>query len=79
MDQGRTTQNKKSFYEVFLELLSHGRKVGKTCIQIEAASPFMAAVKADKAIEGRYGESIVARTIRVAQITEDEFFYCMVA
>ena len=35
-----------NFYEVFVKLMSHGREVGRTCVQLQANSPFMAAVKA---------------------------------
>ena len=79
MKEGRITQKSKGFYEVFLRLISHGKEIGRTCVQLEANSPFMAAVKADKAMEGRYGEDIVTRTLRVSQISEDEFLYCMAA
>ena len=67
------------FYEVFVKLISHGKDIGKTCIQLQASSPFMASVKAEDAIDGRYGENIISRTLRVSQITEDEFLYQMAA
>ena len=68
-----------NFYEVFVKLMSHGREVGRTCVQLQANSPFMAAVKAEEAIDHRYGEDVLSRTLRVSQITEDEFLYCMAA
>ena len=68
-----------NFYEVFVKLMSHGREIGKTCVQLQASSPFMAAVKAENTIDHRYGEDVMSRTLRVSQITEDEFLYCMAA
>jgi hypothetical protein len=67
------------FYEVFVNLVSHGKEIGKTCIQVQASSPFMAAVKAEDSVDGRYGEDILSHTLRVSQITEDEFLYQMAA
>ena len=67
------------FYEVFVKLMNHGKEVGKSCIQLQASSPFMASVKAEDSIDGRYGEDIISRTLRVSQITEDEFLYQMAA
>ena len=72
-------KKKTFFYEVFLKLVAHGKEIGRTCVQLEASSAFMAAVKADKAMEGRYGKNVISRTMRVSQITEDEFLYCMAA
>jgi hypothetical protein len=63
------------YYEVFLKLMSHGREIGRTCVQIEAASPFMASLKANEIIDRRYGEETLARTLRVSQISLDEFLY----
>ena len=68
-----------NFYEVFVKLMRHGREIGKTCVQLQANSPFMAAVKAEDSIDHRYGEDVLSRTLRVSQITEDEFLYCMAA
>ena len=67
------------FYEVFLGLVSHGKEIGRTCIQLKASSPFLAAVKAEDTIDHRYGEDVISRTLRVSQITEDEFLYHMAA
>ena len=67
------------FYEVFVRLLSHGREVGKTCIQLQASSPFMAAVQAEDVIDHRYGEDVISRTLRVSRISEAEFLYQMAA
>ena len=67
------------FYEVFVKLINHGREIGRTCIQLQASSPFMAAVKAEDAIDHRYGEDVISRTLRVSQISEDEFLYQMAA
>ena len=67
------------FYEVFVKLLSHGRVVGKTCVQLRATSPFMAAVEAEKAIDGRYGEDVFSHTLRVDPISEEEFLYVQAA
>ena len=66
-------------YEVFVKLLSHGRKIGRTCVQIQASSPFMAAVNAENAIEHKYGDSVTSKTIQVSQISRDEFMYLMAA
>ena len=67
------------FYEVFVRLVNHGKEIGKTCVQLRASSPFMAALKAEKVIDGRYGESVVSHTIRVDSITKDEFLYQLAA
>ena len=75
----RNRTKTKGFYEVFVKLMSNGKELGKSCIQMQANSPFMAALEASKVMEGRYGENIVTRTIRVTRITEDEFLYCMAA
>lgn len=63
------------FYEIFLSLASHGREIGRTCIQLQERTPFLAAVAAEDAIDGRYGKEITCHTIRVEEITEDEFVY----
>ncbi len=68
-----------NFYEVFVKLVNHGREVGRTCIQLQATSPFMAALEAEKSIDHRYGEDVLSRTLRVSQITKDEFLYQMAA
>ncbi len=75
----KTDHNGNLFYEVFVKLINHGREIGRTCIQLKATSPFMAAVKAEDAIDHRYGANIISSTLRVSQITEDEFLYQMVA
>jgi hypothetical protein len=67
------------FYEVFVRLVNHGKEIGKTCVQLKANSPFMAALEAEKAIDGRYGESVVSHTIRVDSISEDEFLHLLAA
>jgi hypothetical protein len=63
------------FYEVFLKLVSHGREIGRTCIQLQASTPFMAALEAEKIIDFRYGNDVISRTLRVDSITEEEFLY----
>lgn len=68
-----------NFYEVFLKLVSHEKEIGRTAIQLEAITPFMAALKAGKLMEGRYGKDVISSTLRVSQITEDEFLYQMAA
>ena len=60
------------FYEVFLKLIAHGKEIGKTCIQVKAESPFTAVVKAEDVIDHQY-ENVISRTLRVLQISEDEF------
>ena len=67
------------FYEVFMKLVSHGKEIGKTAVQLDATSPFMAAIQAEDAVDGRYGESVLSHTLRVSEITEDEFLYQMAA
>ena len=68
-----------NFYEVFLGLDHHGRKIGGTCIQLPAESPFMAAVRAENVINDRYGADVISHCLRVSPITEDEFIYCRAA
>ena len=79
MKQNNTKTPIKDFYEVFLKLLAHGKEIGVICIQLRASSPFMAAVKADKEVDGRYGEDVISRTLRVDKITEEEFLYVQAA
>jgi hypothetical protein len=67
------------FYEVFLGLVSHGKEIGRTCIQLKASSPFLAAVKAEDTIDHRYGEDVISRTLRVSQISKEEYLYVMAA
>jgi len=67
------------FYEVFVKLVAHGKDIGKTCIQLQAVSPFMASVEASKQIDHRYGQDVISRTLRVSEITEQEFLYQMAA
>lgn len=67
------------FYEVFMRLVNHGKEIGQTCVQLRANSPCMAALEAEKAVDGRYGESVVSHTIRVDSITKDEFIYQLAA
>ena len=50
------------FYEVFMELISHGKAIGKTCIQVSAESQFTAAMEAETIVNGRYGENIFSHT-----------------
>ena len=67
------------FFEVFVQLMNHGKEIGRTCLQLRATSPFMAAAVADKIIDDRYGENVVGRTLRVDEITEEEFLYVQAA
>lgn len=67
------------FYEVFLRLTAHSREIGRTCVQLQASSPFMAALEAQNSIEGRYGRDVISRILRVSQITEDEYLYQLAA
>ena len=67
------------FYEVFLELVNHGRDVGRTCIQLSATSPFSASMEAERIVNERYGLNIFSHTLRVSPITEDEFLYQLAA
>ena len=66
-------------YEVFVKLVSHGKEIGKTCIQLQASSPFQAAAQAGEAVDSSYGKGLVSRTLRVSEISEDEFLYQMAA
>ena len=68
-----------NFYEVFMELINHGRTIGKTCIQLSATSQFSAAMEAEKIVNERYGRNIYSHTIRVLPITQDEFLYQLAA
>ena len=68
-----------NYFEVFVKLMNRGREIGRTCIQLQASSPFMAALEAEKSIDGRYGQDVISRTLRVSQITEEEFLYQMAA
>jgi hypothetical protein len=63
------------FYEVFLELISGERRIGKTALQLRANSRFSAAMLAEKIINGRYGSNIYSHTVRVSSIPEEEFLY----
>ena len=67
------------FYKVLLELVNHGRNVGKTCIQLSATSPFSASMEAERIINKRYSLNIYSHTLRVSPITEDEFLYQLAA
>ena len=75
----RGAERVNGFYEVFLKLVSHGRDIGRTCLQLQASSPFMAATEADRIIDDRYGENVVSRTLRVDEISEEEFLYVQAA
>ncbi len=79
MEAIRANPSEGSFFEVFVNLMSHGCEVGKTCIQLQASSPFTAALEAEKTIDGRYGQDIISSTLRVSQITKDEFLYLQAA
>ena len=68
-----------NFYEVFVKLINHGREIGRTCVQLRASSPFMAALEAEKTVDGRYGRDVISRTFKVSRITEDEFLYQLAA
>lgn len=68
-----------SFYEIYLELLSGSKRIGKTCIQLQSKSRFQAALLAERIINGRYGENVYCRTLKVSSITEDEFLYQLAA
>jgi hypothetical protein len=63
------------YFEVFLELISNGRSIGKTCVQISASSQFTAAMEAETIVNGRYGENIYSHAVRVSPISESEFIY----
>lgn len=63
------------FYEVFMELISHGKAIGKTCIQVSAESQFTAAMEAETIVNGRYGENIFSHTLKVTPISESEYIY----
>lgn len=69
------------FYDVSLNLHCHGCRIGRTSVQIplRAASPFIAARKAEKTVNARYRQGINSRTISVNPISEEEFYYEMAA
>ena len=79
MKDGKGVKGSNGFFEVFLKLMNHGKEIGRTCLQLRASSPFMAAAEADRIIDDRYGENVVARTLRVDEISEEEFLYVQVA
>lgn len=79
MEMVKRDQDENYFYEVFVKLMNHGKEIGKTCIQLRAKSPFSAAVKAADSIDQRYGEDVISRTLRVSQISEEEYLYVMAA
>ena len=72
-------KSSNGFFEVFVQLMNHGKEIGRTCLQLRATSPFMAAATADRIIDDRYGENVVGRTMRVDEITEEEFLYVQAA
>jgi len=39
----------------------------------------LAAIEAEKVVDGRYGEDVFSQTLRVSPITEEEFFYQLAA
>ncbi|MBN1828539.1 MAG: hypothetical protein JW884_05275 [Deltaproteobacteria bacterium] len=61
------------FYEVFVKLVAHGREIGRICVR--ASSPFAAAAGADDAVDLSYGRDVIAHTLRVSRISEDEFLH----
>ena len=63
------------FYEVFLRLINHGKDIGRTCIQIQAKSPFTASLEAENIVDENYGSEIYSATVSVAEITKDEFLF----
>jgi len=69
------------YFEVFLELINHGKTVGRTCIQLESSSQFSAAMEAETIVNGRYGDSIYSHAVKVTPISVDEFIFgsCMAA
>ena len=67
------------FFEVILRLVRNGRPIGRTCLQVRAATPFLAAMDAEKVINGRYGQDTFSHAIEVEPITAEEFIYCRAA
>ena len=68
-----------NYFEVILSLVCHGREVGRTCVQLSAASQFAAAIEAEEQINGRYGDIIYSHTVEVNPITPEEFYYVTAA
>ena len=52
-------------YEVFLRLMSHGRRIGKVCVCVTAASPFLAALEAEKRVDRQYGIEVYGHIEKV--------------
>jgi len=65
-----------NFYEVMLGVISHSREIGRVCIFVAAASPFMAAVHAEEATDKVYGKETYSHAMKVNEITEAEF-HCL--
>ena len=63
------------FYEVFLRLISQGKDIGRTCIQLKSKSPFSASLEAEKIIDEIYGKQFYSSTVSVDEITEDEYLF----
>ena len=66
-------------FEVFLELINGGRKIGRTSIQVQAKSPFTAATQAEKLIDSQYGEAVYSHALKVNPISHAEYRFSIAA
>lgn len=60
-------------FEVFLELINGNRRVGRTSVEVQAESPFSAAIKAEKLIDSIYDDQIYSHTLKVNRISCAEY------
>ncbi len=65
-----------NFYEVMLGVISQGKEIGRVCVFVAAASPFTAALQAEDATDKAYGIETYSHTMKVNEITEEEF-HCL--
>jgi hypothetical protein len=65
------------FYEVFLRLISRGKDIGRTSIQLKSKSPFTASLEAEEIIDEIYGKQFYSTTLNVDEITREEFLFQM--
>lgn len=61
------------FYEVILRLVNANLEIGRTCIHIQAASPFNAAVQAEQQVDASYHFRLNSHVIKVNSIQSEEY------
>ena len=66
-------------FEVFLELINGNRKIGRTSIQVQAKSPFTAAIQAEKLVDSQYGDNVYSHTLKVNPVSHAEYRFRMAA